>query len=643
MTMTKPTSEQVTFTAAGSGATLRNLVDKVREHVSVKDFGAVGDGVADDTAAIQATIDAANGRIIYIPAGTYKITASLSWSPPAVVGKYASSVRILGDGIERTIIDNLVNGPAFSITSAASVGNFEATLGGFIDGMTITRSAATTNGVGVYLRAAFQMVLRHLYIKSQSLHGIHIPCLLGDSDGSNMVQVENCRIFGCAGWGIKADGDATFNEISFVRLRHVFIESCGTGNALAQVTITSVDTGTDTLTSNNHGYPDGTAVLISSTVSAPGNIVQGIVYYVVGATTNTFQLATSAGGAAIDISSAGSGTITMNYIPTSGGMIWKGQIAKLDTCAFVTNENVGLWVPIQSGAANSLSIVDTSFENNKKRHIWLGLCRSVRISNIHMYSNDTFVATRGLQVGPGVCTNIDVSNVFVRATSANSAYTAFYVDYFSGNVDRNSCRVRNVSWDNFDYAGQSRFANWLFDQVDLDCTFVAFSTTLVLLRPEPSSNRVSTGNAMPLRKRVSQSGTSTTGEWIATTIPSAGKVASNSGLAANTRYYAYLYEAAQNDGGALELSTTGWDLDADTGYPVKSGDSTRLYVGSVETDASALFKTTAGGWLNPVYVPSSQVGVFYKMWVDATGAVRITTSSTFPSSDTAGVVIGTQT
>ena len=41
MTMTKPTSEQVTFTAAGSGATLRNLVDKVREVVSVKDFGAV--------------------------------------------------------------------------------------------------------------------------------------------------------------------------------------------------------------------------------------------------------------------------------------------------------------------------------------------------------------------------------------------------------------------------------------------------------------------------------------------------------------------------------------------------------------------------------------------------------------------------
>lgn len=78
MTMTKPTSEQVTFTAAGSGATLRNLVDKVREVVSVKDFGAVGDGVADDAPAIQTAIVSTMGKTLYFPSGTYRIASSPS-------------------------------------------------------------------------------------------------------------------------------------------------------------------------------------------------------------------------------------------------------------------------------------------------------------------------------------------------------------------------------------------------------------------------------------------------------------------------------------------------------------------------------------------------------------------------------------
>jgi Endopolygalacturonase len=51
----------------------------LRESISVKDFGAVGDGVTDDTAAIQAAIDAVygmgGGRLLF-PSGTYKVSAS---------------------------------------------------------------------------------------------------------------------------------------------------------------------------------------------------------------------------------------------------------------------------------------------------------------------------------------------------------------------------------------------------------------------------------------------------------------------------------------------------------------------------------------------------------------------------------------
>jgi hypothetical protein len=57
----------------------RNLGNRATEIVSVKDYGARGDGVTDDTAAIQAAIDSSAGFInVYFPNGTYKITSQIT-------------------------------------------------------------------------------------------------------------------------------------------------------------------------------------------------------------------------------------------------------------------------------------------------------------------------------------------------------------------------------------------------------------------------------------------------------------------------------------------------------------------------------------------------------------------------------------
>ena len=64
------TASQVSFTQAGSTYG-RNVQLKLQESVSVKDFGATGDGTTDDTAAIQAALDSGS-KVVSFPEGNYK-------------------------------------------------------------------------------------------------------------------------------------------------------------------------------------------------------------------------------------------------------------------------------------------------------------------------------------------------------------------------------------------------------------------------------------------------------------------------------------------------------------------------------------------------------------------------------------------
>lgn len=74
-------SALVGFLQAGTGAVARTAQSKMRDVVSVKDFGAVGDGVADDTAAIQAAVNAAyssRNKTVHVPNGVYKLTGLIT-------------------------------------------------------------------------------------------------------------------------------------------------------------------------------------------------------------------------------------------------------------------------------------------------------------------------------------------------------------------------------------------------------------------------------------------------------------------------------------------------------------------------------------------------------------------------------------
>ena len=89
--ITPDNAANITYDPAGAGAVARTVQAKLRETLSVLDFGAVGDGVTDDTAAIQAAINAAAfGQIVLFPANKQYLTKA----PLTLKG----SVILMGEG-----------------------------------------------------------------------------------------------------------------------------------------------------------------------------------------------------------------------------------------------------------------------------------------------------------------------------------------------------------------------------------------------------------------------------------------------------------------------------------------------------------------------------------------------------------------
>ena len=90
-----------TFNSGFSGAINRTAQAKMAEMPSVLDFGAVGDGVTNDTAAFNAAWAATAPQAVYVPAASYAITGT-------VTGKFFSFGVVTVVGGTVTTITNLV-------------------------------------------------------------------------------------------------------------------------------------------------------------------------------------------------------------------------------------------------------------------------------------------------------------------------------------------------------------------------------------------------------------------------------------------------------------------------------------------------------------------------------------------------------
>lgn len=163
--------------------------------------------------------------------------------------------------------------------------------------------------MGYYTTTAKNTMLDALVFDAMSLHTAY-PGTTGSSEvsGGAPAYARKALTVAAASGAARALSSAVTFDVPATTVRWVgfwiagvFAAASPNGGAPKEF---YVDTSTDTFYIAAHGYTDGQAVVFYGD-SVPGGLTAGTVYYVRDAATNTFSVAATLGGAAVNITSVG--------------------------------------------------------------------------------------------------------------------------------------------------------------------------------------------------------------------------------------------------------------------------------------------------------------------------------------------------
>lgn len=215
----------LSFTQSGTGAVTRTVDSKLRDVVSVKDFGAVGDGVTDDLAKVKAALEsgkvADGGGLSYAINGTLKPTSfkGLTNATLIQVGNNTSAnVNTLEiEGISDFLIENVnINTGSNVTTLFADDGNNALKIAGtqsgsgagtsttYIENFNISNVNVTGNGcgTGIHVRHAKRFNVTNCTVQNRVSGSSPDPT----NDSQNGFQINNCANFaisGCQAYNLK--------------------------------------------------------------------------------------------------------------------------------------------------------------------------------------------------------------------------------------------------------------------------------------------------------------------------------------------------------------------------------------------------------------------------------------------------------
>ena len=440
-------AEQISYLPPFTGGVATNVELKLAQTVSVKDFGATGNGATDDTTAIQAALSSGAKTIIFSP-GTYKVTASLSIPANVFIRAYGATVDasaitahvfdfVDGGGME----GGTITGPGNASYSANSFAllcagtNNAPAAPTFVNGPRIAN--VTLNGFGAYgVRLAYvnSPQIINCTIKNIGYAGIGgVSCNDGLFRGNTVEGVTPGN--GSDAYGIFVDREDGTSEASDPRSYRCVISD----NIVKNVSVTASDNGqgidthagVDFTIANNiisqcevgifvtSSAISGVQALGSKNVTVTGNVIASTLRVgyaiqiagaqVAGATVDAAENIVVSGNTVFGHGIAGDATSGAIRIQDTKNSSVVGNTIRQSSCngILINVNNIGLLV-------SSNSIIDP-FDNTVTLPACIfvfGSANSVHIEGNSFTYNDaalgTYVAVNSIRIGTSL-TNLDVS------------------------------------------------------------------------------------------------------------------------------------------------------------------------------------------------------------------------------------------
>jgi hypothetical protein len=418
------------FLQSGTGAVIRNFRDKLSETVSVKDFGAVGDGVTDDTAEIQAAVDAMAGvGAVFFPAGTYLGYINVP-DNTVLYGEGESSIIRLPTGANRAAIQSL----------DTSGGNDNVQIFRLqVDGNKSGQSNLIAIGINID-GACKNWLVTQCKITNTYGHGIQGR---GGGVPANSAVADNIRIidnyfFSCGNPEAGANGRESiyFNQVQYAEIIGNTIDESGRQSIAMEGSATQ-PTATRKIIVSNNIIRNALAGGVDDEANNGGEFIftNNVIY--------------DCPGAAVRASGAtGNTVVANNVIRNVGTGIDLQNVQTLGATSLVVANNI-----IETTSGNGIFIVAFSYvtvTGNSVRNAGDYGLRTTGDPNISCkITNNTFDTTTNIgMLIARECESLQVSgNTIINSGTVAQVYPAFYLVALSTTALENLVCTNNAAID----------------------------------------------------------------------------------------------------------------------------------------------------------------------------------------------------